>query len=69
MKPDQNKKTVRPGIKFRERTSPTVFAVVSVDDRTVSFRSDHGQPEVSFGTCPLGTFETRLANRDLEIIP
>jgi hypothetical protein len=46
-----------------------VFAVVSVDDRTVSFRSDHGQPEVSFGTCPLGTFETRLANRDLEIIP
>lgn len=69
MKNDQQKKTIKAGVKFRERTSPTVFAVVQVDKKTVSYRSDHGQPEMSFGTCPLGTFETRLANRDLELVP
>lgn len=69
MKSEPKKKTVYPGIKFRERTSETVFEVVSVDDKMVSYRSDHGQAEISFGTCPLGTFETRLSNRDLEIVP
>ncbi len=68
-KNDEKPKLVRPGVKFRERTSPTIFAVVSVDSRTVSFRSDHDQREVSFGTCPIGTFESRLANRDIEIVP
>lgn len=69
MKLEKKQSPVRPGVKFRERSSATVYAIVSVDSKSVTFRSDHGQREVSFGTCPTGTFETRLSNRDLEIVP
>jgi hypothetical protein len=65
----EKNKSVRPGVKFRERNSSIVYAVVSVDARTVSYRSDHGQREVSFGTCPVRIFESRMENRDIEIVP
>jgi len=70
MKQKESKNTkIRPGVKFRERTSSIIYAVVSVDARTVSYRSDHDQKEVSFGTCPVRIFESRIENRDIEIVP